>query len=530
MDTSFTEIVQGIAKEYITGILFVDEKAFEPLNPSISTNIQKNLDADAITRAFSQEGKTCGFYAPKSQEDIEICKQLVVKPDIVVLDWDIDLKRETPLSKEEETQDDEADYMGHNSLELLKAIVSDAKDEKLKVVFIYTGEIGLNSIVSDITNTLGDTFKKDEDGYEVSSDNVHIIVRLKPDSKVSHTGFEKYVVPYRDLPKVVIAVFAKYVCGLMPCFAMKSMTAVRKSSAKILKVYNAGLDPELLGHQMALHNPTDVRVYLANSLGSAISDLIISDKEIDTDNWAYQWIENQFQTERTISVVGQNIRATSSSVKLFFDSRFISDNARERVNSSFLVNCSSKKERELIFGLSAVFHKDKERVAEAKYGFAALSHYKNLLSSSTIEHILTLGTIVNRLEDDKYYLCIQQRCDTSRVPIGGMRFVFLPLYKEKPVNLFGAISLGPNNVLYIKRSSSNAVFFTFAPKEDKRPVVAEFDNKKFIFKSSDGLFEWQCELKDIIAQRIVSAFAGFFARVGVDEAEWLRVDGMSERE
>lgn len=166
-------------------------------------------------------------------------------------------------------------------------------------------------------------------------------------------------------------------------------------------------------------------------------------------------------------------------------------------------------------------------VEKAKFKFSALSHSKNLFSTIAFVPHLTLGSIIYRLDSERLFLCIQQRCDTARVPESGQRFVFLPLYKEKQSNMFGALSIAPGEVLYLKKSSSNAVSFWFKPEEDQKPVRAIWEDGKYIFKSSDGVFEWKGELKEIIAQRIVTAFSSHFARIGVDEAEWLRIEGLS---
>ncbi len=69
------------------------------------------------------------------------------------------------------------------------------------------------------------------------------------------------------------------------------------------------------------------------------------------------------------------------------------------------------------------------------------------------------------------------------------------------------------------------VFIHFSPKQNGHPVIADYKDNKFVFTNEKGEYEWVNELKDIVAQRIVTDFAGYFARVGVDEAEWLRIEG-----
>jgi hypothetical protein len=55
-------------------------------------------------------------------------------------------------------------------------------------------------------------------------------------------------------------------------------------------------------------------------------------------------------------------------------------------------------------------------------------------------------------------------------------------------------------------------------------VTAEIDGEIFYFASDAPAtrYEWVAELKDEYAQRTVSEFAAFNARVGLDDFEWVR--------
>lgn len=64
----------------------------------------------------------------------------------------------------------------------------------------------------------------------------------------------------------------------------------------------------------------------------------------------------------------------------------------------------------------------------------------------------------------------------------------------------------------------------FSPEKEKSPVEAKMVDGKYIFKNAEGEYEWVNELKELIAQRIVTEIASHYARVGVDEAEWLRLE------
>lgn len=527
MSDQFNTIVHEIVNQYINNVLFVDEQAFTTIIKKDSPDKQKSLDAAAVSRAFSESKKICGFYAPETLEDIERCKQLVLIPDIVVLDWDIRIN--VAISKEEENQDDDTDDRGRYSIELLKSIIQDAGNEKLKVVFVYTGEPGINVVMDNISEAIGKEFRKNEADFEIFSDNIHVLIRIKPNSKVEHTGYEHFQVAYSDLPQVLIKTFSNYVSGLMPCFAMSSLTALRACTARILRIYNSELDAELLGHQLALDNPNDAKSYLANSFGSAVSELIMDNKSTDTDQWVEGWIDSCFSPEgQSISFVGTHINRSAISLKDFFFKRMTPTSLKERINTSFSSSLSARSDT-LKQSLSVLFHKEGEDVLRAKFNFAALSHHKNVFANHSSAPILTLGTIIKDKEGN-CFLCIQQRCDTLRLPIKGMDFVFLPLVTEKSeMKVFEAVAIGPGDIRYIVQSSSSALLINFSPDKEHGPVVARTVGGKYIFKSSQNEFEWVNELKDIVAQRVVTAYVSHFARVGVDVAEWLRIEGTNKK-
>ena len=525
MSDTFYAIVREIANQYINSILFIDERAFLPDSLAVSKDKPTDLDVESITRAFTGANKICGFFAPTSLEDIEKCKQLVLKPDIVVLDWNI--KIDQSFLQEDENQDDETDDRGYYTLELLKSIVTDAAEEKLKVVFIYTGEPGLNSIISEISDTLGEKFQQNSEKFEVYSDNVHIIVRLKPDSKVFHAGFDEFKVPYENLPDLLIDSFSEYVCGLIPCFAMKCITSIRENAAKILRVYNKGMDAELLAHEVSIPNPDDTKSYIAKSFGSAITDLIMEDESINTDLWADLWIDCFIpQKPSKKNIAGKIVSVSKESANKLFHNRKTKPNLSIRFKSAFGVSVEKEENNNVIDQLSRVFHQDDTIIEQSRYEFASLLHRKGLFSRKFSIPTLSLGSVVEK-EVGGYYLCIQQRCDSVRIPKKGRAFLFLPLTDNKNSSVICALALAPGKCLYVPKQSYNLSIFTFAPGKNEDAIKATKENGGFFFISSDNIsFKWITELNEINAQRIVREYIGQLSRVGLDEAEWLRIEGI----
>ena len=529
MAERFTDIVYDVASQFVNSVLFIDERAFT----NVSTNPSRDFDAKAVAQAFAEAGKVCSFYAPSCPDDVAACKKLVAETDIVVLDWDLYIPV-TSSGEDDETQDVESDNRGFYSLQLIKSIADDAESDKLRVVFIYTGETDIDEVADRIIVTLNDSKFKRNNSYEIHSDNIHIIIRLKEQVKTEYTGNSKYVVKYSELPKVVISSFSDYVRGLMPCFAMKSLTAIRDRAACILKTYNANLDPEYLGHQMALSDPNDSKLFIANSFGAGLSELIMDDSSIDIDSWVEAWIEDNFREERTTTFMTKSFAISDVSLKKFFNGRHSSTSLFKRIIQGFGVsfNNMEKANTEIrndgIVNLSSLFCPGGTVENDSRHQFAALSHNKNVFSSRKKSHPLTLGTILKEDASDNYFLCIQQRCDTARVQDSGMDFMFLPMLSDckQPIS---AISIGPAQVLYISKSSKNACQIHFRPGKPNGMVMSrEVDGKElFSSEKKNKEYIWVGEIKEMFAQRIVASYVSQFSRVGIDETEWLRIKGTS---
>lgn len=149
--------------------------------------------------------------------------------------------------------------------------------------------------------------------------------------------------------------------------------------------------------------------------------------------------------------------------------------------------------------------------------FAILTHHKNIFQPAIGAPILTLGTVIKSV--DKYYVCIQQRCDSVRIK-EERRFLFLPLEEkgEYPLIVNNELKLFPN------KSSFAIKTVKFKPKEGATIIQASKKEDKYVFYSSYGeTYEWVVDLKEMQAQRILNSYCAQLSRVGLNESEWLRL-------
>ena len=181
--------------------------------------------------------------------------------------------------------------------------------------------------------------------------------------------------------------------------------------------------------------------------------------------------------------------------------------------------------------LTQTFCNDEDDFQESDYKFAMLTSVKNLYSGSR-SPILTLGTILKKVpidnsdESEKYWLCIQPRCDCVRIE-DNRKFFFLPLKKVKgdqKSDIIVKIDGIDYEKLKINQKIYDSTYFQFSSNyADDQVVRAEREDSHYIFETTNGLkFKWISELKNQHAQRIVNNFAANISRVGLDESEWLR--------
>ena len=64
------------------------------------------------------------------------------KADAIVLDWDLKLKETKDFDPMEDVVEDEGKY----TKQIIKNILEDAGNEKIKLIIIYTGELNLPDI------------------------------------------------------------------------------------------------------------------------------------------------------------------------------------------------------------------------------------------------------------------------------------------------------------------------------------------------------------------------------------------------
>lgn len=528
-ERSFTDISLEIADKFIRDIVFIDEQAYDKTSDNTEeTDVHNNeFDAKAVSDAFLKKGKICAIYAPLNEDDLQKSIVSLLKADVVVLDWNLNLANTTDYNPEE---DDESENRGYYTKKLIAKLIKNASSEKVKLIVVYTGETDLNEITEQIYRHIKKDIALNNKGncfISSKENNIRILIRAKETSKFNHIPkLKSKIVKYDKLPDFIIKEFSKITFGLLTNYALSAITAIRDNTSNILGIFSKDIDPAFLGHYVSIPDSNNAVSMLSEIFGSAIADLIdSSDLKIQTwiDAWLTQNVNKSFTTK-----IGKNELTLSKELL-----KNIVKSSETKFKNKLQACFPTKK----INGDEDYLKKDaiklfKTKLKKPNYKLAKLVQHSNLFSPPNRPR-LTTGTIVKYEKTPKHWnflLCIQQSCDSVRIsPKEKRTFLFLPLTQDTKGE---AVITEENKHLIVDNRSYSLESHKFSPTNNNETlIIAKKIKNKYVFQDSDKKqFIWVAELKKLFAQHIVSAYASQLSRVGIDNSEWIRLMGKLEKE
>lgn len=545
-----------IADNFIRDILFIDDEVY---TNKAGTH---NLEAQKVVEAFTKAKKLCSLSCPQTEDDFDNIIEVAKRTDVLVLDWRIELDNESPTDDEEEVE--EEIERGDFTIKILKSAIEDPfyGQNSLKLFLVFTGEPNLEKVATKLdVNFSNIGFSRKEN--IISNENTKIIVIGKPELKgtFKHVKeFEKWVKTYEEIPGFLLDEFAKMTEGLMSNFALECLCVLRDSTFRILQLFNKKLDAAYLGHKVLLPSQEDAEDLLVDLMKDSLGDLLhyseIS-KTLDSstiDQWLKENVISKkmtflnkkakfFKDENgkdlnlnyilTEKLINELIFGENSDVHKRFENAFKQSDGYKKLNKEQKVEFL----KTIQINSSSIFSLNQNNYDELDLEFANLTHHKNLFKPSKYPPKLSLGVVLRGLmNNDNYFVCIQQRCDSVRLKKGETRkFLFLPLKPEKKGSANGFHFTDPNGQrlrLIVKTHGIRTI--KFQDKEGSGSIMADLVGNKYIFKQyySEGHedhkpeidedFEWVFDLKDLHAQRISNDIARELSRVGLNESEWLR--------
>lgn len=469
MAQTFEELTRDVVSRFLQNILFVDDNAYR-------TDEEENaFNAYKISSFFAQKGILCTVYAPHHENDIINCTTLFAKADVTVLDWYLKLDNE-PQKLDSEADAETEEPRGVYTIKLIKKIIEDASDNKLKLVVIYTGETDLTGITEELFKEIAQYGKFQQGDCCVFSSNIMILVRAKykEESQFKHNDeLRSKIVKYEDLPNFIVTEFSKMVNGILPVFALTAILSIREHTSKILKVYSNEIDYAYLGHRVLLENQRDAYHLLQKVFGESMSDLIAYSNS-KMEDWISLWVDNRFPEPKNATIDSKQITIDKMVLKdLLSDSV---ESYKDKIKRLFNGTLTTK---EAMGNSTYLFSTNEEIATCSNVQFAILTHHKNIFGRKSDRPLLTLGTVVSR--DDNYYVCIQQRCDSVRLK-EERKFLFLPL-TNKDSNIH--VLINNDHRLNVSDTSYALKTIIFKPREGEDCIFAnkvenELENNKYV--------------------------------------------------
>lgn len=518
---AFFDLSKSVADRFLQNIVFVDERAYVDND----ANQQHSFNAKAVSEAFASKQKLCTVFAPSSKEEVEQSLPMLLKADVVVLDWNLDFDNVGAVAQVEAADDeedaDQDDSRGQHTLNLISKITADAGQDKVRLIVVYTGETDLQKITREIHSSLSDR-GFEQTSCKVFSSNVYVLVRAKRNGEeVQYQHLPELramVCGYNELPDLILNEFTKMVYGLLPNYALSAVTTIRESTSKILGVFSKEMDAAYLGHQVAIPDKDDGPRLLAEVFGGSIKELLI-DSQVFKDNWVDEWIDEHVPMEGRMVTIKNTVHLDREKAHKLFKSE--KKNLKDKLSEVF--GETVKHEEDAPITVTALLVDNAEEINKR---FAVLTQMRNTFGPTSSFKKLNQGTIVE--SSGNYYVCVQPRCDTVRIEAeqdgqqAERQFLFLPLLEKGN----GSAVIIDDNILRVDNKSHHIMISVFSPNEDRNDIVFRKQGEKYLaLDIQETLFEWKGELKELQTQRINASYSTELSRVGLDESEWLRLKG-----
>jgi hypothetical protein len=539
---SLDKFTTQAVKEYLQSIVFVDDQIYgvglgQPTdaalalpgieNPFVGTQGQPQAIAPEappayhpknLLESFAREGMVCALYEPRADFDAgpesEIFK-LCARADVVILDWDL-YRRD-----------------GDNLLPLIENLVAESANtvpHHVRLCAIYTTKPNLRSVADAIFGHLQKASLKvePEQALTLTAGATRIIVLGKPGVTGRTPESKANEVDEDQLASRIIGEFSKMHAGILPSFALHGLASVRRNSKRILDKFHGDMDGAFLLHRAAL----------IQSAGEAAFEQL---PDLVAEEALAVMID-----ERVPANVSAGIAAEEAGKLPLRNLEWAVFDGKNRDQQVAIARAY------LASGMSAIKHEVSEKRKKhfdrgeqfkplhdamgcsdtrADQRLAALFNLRtNYVGKNRPE--LGFGAIVRRQVPtgagaiQEYSLCLMPLCDGVRLPL--TKRISFPFWRLVPsaqagrgivvqsaqqqfVNLFARGK--PRDMLWLD---------SFQP-ETSGTVTADETNSAFSFTGEFGAIEWVAQLKPSHAQRVAHDIGQSFSRVGVVEAEWLRL-------
>lgn len=544
--TSIQEFALTAARKYLQSVVFVDDEIYQqvpvtavktdvgsgvaamriyakPIEPEVQKVVEvpaalkqdgqaaQATDGGALyhpkhlVESFARERMVCALYEPKkdfsTDPESELFK-LCERADVVILDWEF--YREP----------------GKKVMELVTNLVTAAQTtvpHHVRLCAIYTSTPNLKHVASQLFDHLkGQPLEIETDGdYNISAGSSRIIVLGKPSTGRPKDQEAAAGVAEAHLAERIIKEFAAMHEGILPSMALHGLASVRTNTKKILDKFRKEMDGAFLAHR-GLILPGDDAFEQVPELLAEEAFAVMVDNRIKSDQ-AKKLAEKAIDALNVKTVWPINGKAVAQPGELAI---------------KLLKEGPAKVSKKVDLDPKALgdLHNDLDKgKALAKERLAALYVSRTQYGDG---RALEFGTIVRYTPADappEYAICLMPLCDCVRLKQAD--WYQFPFWKLRIDNK-GASAKGL--VVELPAKAGFVELFSLGKPRDQlwleefqavaaKMVMADKDGDRFVFKGRSKQVEWIAQLKPSHAQRIAQDIGASFSRVGVLEAEWLRL-------
>lgn len=481
-----------------------------------------HLDAKSVIDGFADIGSVCAVLnASRGDEFHERTVKAARRADIVVLDWKIH------------------DSFGGETLGVVREILQDDRDaRRLRLIAIYTGEPNLDDIYQQVRELIVGFYPDDDldenDGLRMSKGPLNIVVLAKEGTL---TGAP----PERRNQEVVEAQladrladeFALMTGGLVRNTAIAGVATIRANAHKVLGKFDPSLDPAYLGHRLLLHHPPEAEDHLVEALVSEVASVLEEDRPGAGANvhaieeWLGLREADGLQLTEPFQFPGK--QDAVAGWRDLLDQGF-----EDAASTGLSLAGKSVGKGRLRKRATEPFAEDAQTAKRSNRRFAALLTLKTHYPGKPPR--LSIGTVLRTREDDpdeRYFLCLQPKCDSVRLR-GWSGFPFIRLIPLEDVQVEGkgtslrlVVETGQdqweNLGIEPKPSELSVLFFEPGSDPPGEVVGTEGQDRQFFFEDADKKqYHWIAQMKDEHALGVAGEVASALVRPGPNDAEWLR--------
>ena len=446
-----------------------------------------------IVVSFAEHGIVCALYEPErdfSTDETSVVFKLCETADLVILDWDFH----------------EVGVTGTKPKSLIESLIKSGNrvaPHHIRLIAIYTNTPDLqfisNSIYEHLTGRGCNPEPVDNSALHLQSGSSRILVLGKHGMRRA-ADQENFTVKESDLADRLLQEFSDMNSGILPSYALHGMGAIRRNSKRILDRFNRGMDGAFLLHRELVAKDHEAFDQLPELLADELR-AVVEDEHLDATQAALI-AANAVDGDE---ISGQDKGAIALAKNTPTPYKF--------VKNKLVANNS---------------------VPKAHQHLAAL--FSNRTQYSKAFRTLTYGTVVRRrLTNDspwEFAFCLIPICDSLRLDAEKkIRFPFWTLVedlysgstKRRGMVLYSPDDESPIALTASGKASKMLWLEEFIVDATTQTVRATLKNGVSRFDGAESDIQWVGQLKPLHAQRIAIDIGDNLSRVGLDEAEWLRL-------